>query len=113
MKDTIFQQKQLAQSRPSGTSAASIYNPARNAMMETVAVANTTGSAAALSIYHDVDGTTYDQTTALFYSVSLAANSTYLIQFEHPIPIPADSNIAVQTDTGNALTFTIYGEERI
>ena len=105
---------QLAQSRPSGTSAVSLVNPSANqdVMVTSVVIANTTGSAAAYSIFHDIDGTTYDQTTALAYAVSLPANSFVEVRIEFPLATTA-GNLAIQTDTSNALTFTAYGYQRI
>lgn len=77
-----------------------------------IIVCNTTGSAASYSIYHDDDGSTFDQTTALFYAVSLAANSTDVIDFGGAgggVMVSKTGQIAVQTGTGSALTFSLYG----
>lgn len=107
--------KQLAQSRPSGTGATSVIAKSRKRklLITSIIVANTTGSAANYSIYLDKDGTTYDQTTALFYAVSLTANGTEIIEFTNGLPFDTDAsgNLAVQTGTGSALTFTINGIE--
>lgn len=103
----------LAQSRPSGTSAVSAYAPLARikALITQIVVCNTTGGSVNLSIYLDADGTTYDQTTALYYTVALAANSTLLIPFTNGLPIANPGNLAVQTSSANALTFSIIGLE--
>lgn len=101
----------LAQSRPSGTSAASIYSPPDNfyALVYSIVIANVTGSAANASVFLDPDGTTYDQTTALLYAKSIPANDSEFIELTVGLEIDAAANIAVQTGTGDALTFTLMG----
>jgi len=105
------QGSQLAQVRPSGTSASAVFTATIPTEVTRVFISYTTGSAAAFSLYHDDDGTTYDQTTALFYGVSVAANTTTEFQCNPGagIQMRAGGALAVQTDTGNALTFSIYG----
>lgn len=109
--------KILAQTRPSGTSAVSVYSPnsGDKAIIKQIIICNTTGSAAAFSIYLDEDGTTYNETTALYFAHNINANDTIPIVFaeeEGWLPMnDAAGNLAVQTDTGSALTFTIIGEE--
>ena len=104
--------RQLGQNRPAGTSPVSIYSPAASTqtIIRTILICNTTGSAADFSIYHDDDGTTYDESTALYFAEQLAANTTREI-LVHILANDENGNIAVQTDTGNALTFTLYGYE--
>jgi hypothetical protein len=107
--------RQLAQSRPSGTGAASIIAKAdgKKVIITGIIVSNTTTGNATYSIYLDNDGTTYDQTTSLFYGVLLTANATDVVEFANGLPIDSGSagNLAVQTNTGSALTFTIMGFE--
>ena len=110
------QARHLAQSRPSGTTAAALLtvaSAAKNGIEITrLVIANTTASSAKFSVYHDDDGTTYDQTTALYYSVAISANTTTVIEAQSEnsgITISPGGALAVQTDTGSALTFTLYG----
>lgn len=103
---------QLAQSRPSGTTAAAIYTPSRKAEILYINICNSTGSAATFQLYHDDDGTTYDQSTALYYNKSVAANDTITINANMlggGLPVNVGGNIAFQTGTGSALTITLYG----
>lgn len=113
MTTIALQQRELAQARPAGTSAVQVYQPNSIAVITTIIVANTTGSSANYSIYLDKDGTTYTEATALFYSVALAANTTALIEFANGVPITSVGNLAVQTGTGSAITFTVYGMEKV
>jgi len=109
----------LAQLRPSGTSATLAFTSPPNVSgrglqteITLIAVCNTTGAPASFSIYHHDTGTTYDQTTALYYGVALAANTTDLITIQSPnsgIMMRPGGKLAVQTSVANALTFSIYG----
>ena len=107
-----LQEKQLGQARPAGTTAVSIYSPGAGvtAIIRNVTVTNTTGLAANFSLYHDDDGTTYDQTTALYYTVRIEKNQTISLTAFMAMN-NSSGNLAVQTDTANALTFTVYGAE--
>jgi hypothetical protein len=103
---------QLAQSRPGGTTAVSVYTASIRTEISRIIVCNTTGTAAALSIYHDDDGSTFDATTALYEGVSLAANATMEIKSEgigSGLMVSKDGQIGVKTGTASALTFTLYG----
>jgi len=104
--------KQLAQSRPSDTNAVSIYSPGADteSIIKSIVVCNTTGLAVTYRIFHDDDGTTYDESTALFFDVSLAANSTDTLELNLTMN-DSSGNIAVRTGTANGLTFTVYGAE--
>lgn len=104
---------QLAQARPAGTSAVALYTATMRTEATLLVIANTTGTAAAYSVYHDDDGTTYDATTALAEAVSLAANATvYLLASPAPgcgLVVRSGGTLAIKTGTGSALTFTLYG----
>ena len=103
--------RQLAQLRPSSTSAEVLFNPTDNKpyTIYNIIVTNTTSSAVSASIYHDEDGTTYDATTAILESVPLIANQT--LHYEGKIyGYKGAGNIAVKSSIANAITFTAYGE---
>lgn len=110
--------RQLAQSRLSGTSAASIYTPGTNktAKITLIVLCNTTSGAATFSIYHDTDGTTYSEATALYFEQSLAAKTTLLIPLDTSYGIfmnDGTGNIAFKQGTSEAITVTLYGIEEI
>ncbi len=102
---------QLAQTRPSDTNNTQAYSPATGFIAEitSVFVANTTGSAATFRLYHDNDGTTYSEATALMWDVSVASGASVVV--DDPIYLNSASNLAVRSSVGNALTFTVYGIE--
>ncbi len=104
---------QLAQSRPSGTSAVTLFTATLRTEITALVIANTTGTAATYSIYHDNAGTTYSEATALAFSVSLAANtSVVLFQSQGEgcgLTLSKSGTLGIKSGTGNALTFTLYG----
>lgn len=103
---------QIAQNRPAGTSAISVYTAALRTEVTTIAICNTTASAARFSLYHDDDGSTFDATTALNFDQEIAGKSTVYIQSESVgtgVIVAIGGQIGVQTDTANALTFSVYG----
>lgn len=104
---------QLGQLRPADTNAASLYSPAANvdAVIRQIIVCNTSGAASTFRIFHDDNGTTYDQGTALFYDVAIAADETLVLDVF--ICMDDDTgNVAVRSGNANALTFTAYGSEQ-
>jgi len=107
--------KTLAQSRPANTNAVSAYSPSARieAEIESIFICNTTGTAADASVFLDENGTTYDQSTAIIYATSVAANTSVEI-LGHVKLYMNDSagNLAVQTGTNSALTFTVSGKEK-
>lgn len=105
----------LAQTRPSSTSATSAFSSILATTITRIHITNTTGSAAAASVYHDDDGTTFDQTTALLYSKSIAANTSETIEaasLDSGITVAAGGAIGVRSQTPSALTFSLYGVTR-
>ncbi len=104
--------KQLGQLRPANTTAATIYSPGSSteSIVRTITVCNLTASAVDYSIFDDDDGTTYDESTALYFNVSLAAKATENIEVRIAMNDP-NGNLAVKTETSSALNFTCFGEE--
>ena len=101
---------QLAQSRPSGTTAENLFTATDKTDITRIVICNTTGATAKYSIYHDDDGSTFDESTALYFEVDLAANSSIeLADFVRYLTLPKDAQIGVKTSVASALTFTLYG----
>lgn len=103
--------QQLAQSRPSGTTAASVYSPAsgEEVVIHNVIICNTSGASAKYRLFLDDDGTTYDESTALAWDVSVGADEVGIFEVKLCMN-DANGNLAVRTDTASALTFTVNGE---
>ena len=104
--------KQLGQHRINSTTATSLYSPGAStqAIVKSIVITNTSGAAATYRLFHDDDGTTYDETSALAWDVSIGAGE--VVVFEAGILMDDSSgNIATRTSVANALTFTAYGVE--
>lgn len=112
---TTLQEDQLGQLRPADTTAASIFSPDANITQigKFIVVCNLTASIVKYRIFHDVDGSTFDETTALHFDVPIAPNATQIIEFPGPGLAGDDpaGNVGVRTSVGNALNFTLYGAE--
>lgn len=109
---SYFQEKLLGQARENSTSAVTVYTlPARTtAVVKNMTVCNQTGSVATVRIFLDDDGTTYDQSTALFYDLELQANET--LSFTSFMGMStAGGSIGYSNGTANAVTITIFGAE--
>ena len=107
-----LQEKQLGQLRPANTTAASIYSPGAGitAVIKNITVCNTTGVSSKFSIFHHETGTTYDQTTALYYLVDIQKNQTVVLPAFMAMHNTA-GHLAVKTEDANALNFSVYGAE--
>ena len=107
-----IKEKQLGQLRPDNTTAASVYSPSPNVtwVAKSLVICNTSGALAKARIFHDEDGTTYDETTALMWDVDVMADETVFID-NFLAGSDSTGNVGVRTDTANALTFTLYGAE--
>lgn len=102
---------QVAQARPAG-SILPVFTASVASEITKIVICNTTGTAANASLYHDDNGSTFDQTTALLYAKPIPANDFLIIDAQAGnggISIQKAGQLAVQTGTSNALTFTFYG----
>ncbi len=107
-----LQEKQLGQARENSTNAVSVYSPAASttAVIKTIVIANTSGSAATYRLFLDDNGTTYDASTALAWDVSLPADS--VVQIDGMFPMNnASGNFAYRSSVANAITITLLGYE--
>ena len=103
--------RQLAQARPAGTSAVSAWTVGVAAPYKIVLIniCNVTASHVHVSLFHDADGTTYDESTALLWEYRLESGTTFSYECELS-DYRAAGNIAITSSIGSAATFTIYGE---
>ena len=101
--------RQVAQVRPTAT--ASIYTPGDGVQttVKRIIICNQTAGDAAFDLYHDDDGTTYDQSTQLYGAQTVAARMSLVLEDE--LYVDSGGNIAADVDVASALTITIYGEE--
>ncbi len=102
---------QLAQVRPSASASTAFTSTLRTEVTRIV-VCNTTGGAVTYSIYHDDDGTTYDQSTSRSYETSIAANTTVTYVADAAgagFAMQRGASIGVKPSADLAITFTFYG----
>ena len=105
--------KVLGQLRPANTTAAAVYTKTagRVVWLDKLFVCNNT-TAATCRVCLDANGSTYDQTTALYYDYNIADNTTLIIDIGAYLETEGGS-IGVRTSINDALTFTLFGEEAV
>lgn len=102
----------LGQLRPANTTAASVYSPpaSTETIISMVKCANVSALPANVRIFLDDDGTTYDETTALHWDVTVGVGET--LEVTGPITMnDASGNLAVRTSVADAINFTVFGNE--
>jgi hypothetical protein len=102
----------LGQLRPGNTTAVSVYSPpsTTQAQITKIVVCNTAATTQKFRIFLDHDGTTYDETTALFWDIVTPTDTTVEIDGDWWMTDSA-GNLAVRTDSASAFTFTVFGAE--
>jgi len=103
--------EQLGQLRPANTTAASLYSPSSGeTLIKSIVACNVGTVAAKFRVFHDDNGTTYDETSALYWDVEVPAGHSANIEVNIMMN-DATGNLAVRTDTNSAFNFTCYGSE--
>jgi len=107
-----FQEKQLGQKRENSTNAVSVYSPAAEvtAIISSIRICNNTGSSRTFSLFVDDDGTTYDESTAIYFNSPLTANETLAIDGFMAMN-NSSGNLAYSSSLANAVTITVFGAE--
>lgn len=99
---------QLSQSRENSTSAVSIYSPnAGQTVQAFVKITNVDTVNVECRVFHDNDGTTYDQTTALVYDMRIQPGQ--ILEIDHILMDNENGNLAYRSSVANALVATVYG----
>jgi len=116
MSSDIRNTRQLAQIRPSGTSNTTLYAPSSDTKtaITLIRIVNTTGTNARYRLFHDDNGSVGDESTALDFDIKLKKNTSINQQFrknELTINGKTGGKLICRTDTGLAITFTVYGLE--
>ena len=104
--------RQLGQLRPANTTAAAIFSPTENKPyhVHAVLIANTGSSTIKVSLFHDTDGDTWDETTAIVWEAAIATDGYLHLTFERGITgYHSAGSLGVKTDTADDATFTVYG----
>ena len=104
--------KMLGQLRPADTAAATLYTRSQDTVvfLDQLYICNTTGSGVTYRFFIVDDGACYDETSALWYDTALAANATATYDL-NAFMLVDDGTVGVRSGTGNAINFTLFGEE--
>lgn len=103
---------QLAQIRPAVTTAVTALAPTLRTEVTSIQVCNTTAAVRTFRLYHDDDGGTFDEGTALYWNVTAPVGQTIEIRanaLAGGITCSRDGRIGVRSDLTSGLTFTLYG----
>lgn len=113
LRGKIMRRGQLGQTQTAAATATSIYSPPTDVEATDLSLTcvNTTGAADTIRVYQDDDGTTYTAATAIYYDLSIDAGETLVLSLG-PMRNSA-GNVAVESATANAVTFTLHGTERL
>ncbi len=118
------QDKQLAQSLPTGSSATSIFSPTvldlsgpeqdrgtspREIIITHAICCNVSGAKAEYSMYFDDDGTTYGDSTAILKDVDIKKGESHFIEMRLIMNQDA-GNLAAFSRPNASVNFTITGE---
>ena len=105
----------LGVASPTDTNNATLYTVGSavtgGAVISTIAVANTTGSAGTYRIFVQNEGAAAAQGNAIAYDVAIAANDTVALTLG--ITLDAADVISVRTANANQLNFFAFGSEII
>jgi len=104
--------RRLGQLRPADTIAGTLWTSPFFSQFEVTLVncVNVSTGDSKISIFHDPDGSTYDEDTALVYEYTIGPGD--LFQFEAQKSIvgyKAGETIGVQSSVANAVNFKAYG----
>lgn len=108
-----FNYKALAQVTPANTNVTNFYElpVGYKALFRQIHISNTGAGACDARIFLDRDNNTADETTAIYYDVSVPAGDTNIIQNMFVPLLDENGAMRVRTNTANDLTFTLYGCE--
>ena len=104
--------KQLGQARPADTNTATLYNPGASidAVAHRVVICNTGTTAASARVFHDDNGSTFDETTALAWDILVGTASVATLDLS--VALSDDTGkLGIRSSVASALTFTAYGSE--
>lgn len=106
-----FGYKILGQSAPSDTNNTDLYTvpAATEAIISTLAVANTTATNATYTVYVRDGGAAAASSNILVGGATAEANSTTAVSIG--ITLSATDVVTVQSDTADAITFHAFGTE--
>lgn len=102
---------QLGQYRENSTNAVSIYSCAAGQTAQLfIKIANVSSRTAFVRLFHDANGTTYDESTAICFDLKIVPGE--FLEMDHIFVDDSTGNVAYRSSIANALTATVYGVVR-
>lgn len=103
----------LGQSAPADTNNADLFSvtTAHNYVVSTIAVCNTTSSAATCRVFARKAGASAAASNALVYDAPIPANTTVSFTLGVTLNGTVGDILTVRSGTANALTFTAFGSD--
>ena len=103
----------LAQLAPADTTAAVLLTVKNRIILHKLFIANNTAGAIAARVFMFDNGTTATTATAILYDKAIPANDTVEVDFDEATLSTPTGTITVRSATGDALCFTLFGEEAL
>lgn len=103
----------LGQSAPANTNNADLFTvvTAHDYVVSSLAIANTTASAATYRIFARKAGAAAGASNAIVYDSTVPGNSTVTLTLGITLDGTAGDVLTVRSGTANALTFTAFGSD--
>jgi len=99
---------QLAQHRENSTNPVSLYQCGEGEVVQGfLKLCNVTDDLVSVRVFHDLNGSTYSESTALCWDLGLCPGQ--LLEIDHIFIDNENGNLAYRTDTANAINATLYG----
>ena len=101
----------MFQHRENSTNAISVLSPGsgETIIIEKIIAVNHSGASAALTMYHDNDGTTYDESTMICNAVNVPQTIPFEKSNEFIVLNNSSGNFAIKLSVANSITVTGYG----
>lgn len=101
----------LAQAMPTDTNNAVLYTVTTRVKLQKLVICNNNAGPQKARVFIDDNGTTATTATAIMYDKSVPTIDYIEMDLDKVTLSTPTGTITVQSETGNALTFTLFGEE--
>ena len=104
---------QIAQTRLASATASTIFTATLRTEVHRIHITNVSGTNDTFRLYHDEDGNTFDETTALYWDEPASAGRSFVVENQMNgggITLKRGAALGFRPATNNALTITVYGE---
>ena len=101
----------VAQKRPANTAMANLYSSPVGLLtvITGICVVNTSNASKLFRLCFDNDGSTFDESTALYWDKPVDKNETFLIQLQIAVNHQNAGNLGFRSSAANAFTITMFG----